>query len=855
MPPKTTKRGAAASGAKRGGRAPRGTSKAAQNQQQQPEPVEEKAVIEEPKVEENPVIDGKTREEAKTVKKDEDEIESIDEYEKDERLDLEDHDPEYEPEEYGGVDYDEKEIEQEEGHEVGDEVEEEVEDNVGEEGDSGEEEVEDGHDEIECEEDDEHADEEHEHAEMADVEEEEHRGVVKERRKRKEFEVFVGGLDKDATQDDLRKVFGEVGIVTEVRLMMNPQTKKNKGFALLRFENMEQAKRAVEELKNPVINRKQCGVTPSQDSDTLYFGNICKIWTKEAEKLKHYGVTNVEDITLVEDSNDKGTNRGFAFLEFSSRSDAMDAFKRLQKRDVVFGVDKPAKVSFADSFIDPGDEIMLKLYLSMHFLLHGMKITAVVFSRNMAKLKRLSLLGTCELPVGKDYGFVTFGSHDAAIRCAESITGTELGEGEKKTKVRARLSRPLQRGRGKHVGRGDYRPGRGPPRGLFGADLHPVVFLRVGQEESEVVLCRQSGLLVLEIDVLSCIFSSKVVVDHRQTYALRISKGQIYRTTDFHMQIKCYMQQILRGLEHCHSRGILHRDIKGANILVDRKGNLKIADFGLATITNPNKKHLLTSRVVTLWYRAPELLLGATDYEAAIDLWSVGCIIAELFHGKPIMPGRTEVCGTNTQDIQAVWLTTEAFWKKTKLPLASSFRSQRVYKRSLSQTFKDFPSSALALLEVLLSIDPQERGTASSALRSGFFTSKPLPCDPSKLPRYPSSKELEARIRRQRGVSVKGGKGDNASKISSKQRAIPDGQGQPNTGMHYQTDSGNRFPIVPPRVRNGCTHQSKSVIHPNAVAVGYSWNKKINGDPFIQFMASAKFLQSNQDKALNYVNL
>lgn len=79
------------------------------------------------------------------------------------------------------------------------------------------------------------------------------------------------------------------------------------------------------------------------------------------EKLKHYGIENVEDLTLVEDSNNEGMNRGFAFLEFSSRSDAMDAFKRLQKRDVLFGVDRPAKVSFADSFIDPGDEIMAQV--------------------------------------------------------------------------------------------------------------------------------------------------------------------------------------------------------------------------------------------------------------------------------------------------------------------------------------------------------------------------------------------------------------------------------------------------------------------------------------------------------------
>jgi serine/threonine protein kinase len=103
------------------------------------------------------------------------------------------------------------------------------------------------------------------------------------------------------------------------------------------------------------------------------------------------------------------------------------------------------------------------------------------------------------------------------------------------------------------------------------------------------------------------------------------------------------MHQLLSGLEHCHTRGVLHRDIKGSNLLLDNMGTLKIADFGLASFFDPNHKQPMTSRVVTLWYRPPELLLGATDYGVGVDLWSAGCILAELLAGKPIMPGRTEV--------------------------------------------------------------------------------------------------------------------------------------------------------------------------------------------------------------------
>ncbi|GMH00645.1 hypothetical protein Nepgr_002484 [Nepenthes gracilis] len=402
------------------------------------------------------------------VKKEDEVKETVDEYEKGEWLDLEDNEPEYEPEEYdGGVDYDEKEFDQEDGQEEGDEGMEEAEEgDVGEEeeGDIAEEGTEDVPEEFEGEEDDERAGEEHEHAELLDAEvEEENREVFKERRKRKEFEVFVGGLDKDATENDLRKVFSAVGEVVEIRLMMNPQTKKNKGFAFLRFATVEQAKRALTELKNPVVNGKQCGVTPSQDSDTLFLGNICKTWTKEAleKKLKHYGIEKIEDLTLVEDSNNPGMNRGFAFLEFSSRSDAMDAFKRLQKRDVVFGVDRPAKVSFADSFIDPGDEIMAQVKTVFvdglpaswdedrvrEVLKKFGQIEKIELARNMTSARR------------KDFGFVTFDTHDAAVMCAKSINNADLGEGDAKAKVRVRLSRPLQRGKGKRATHGDHRGG------------------------------------------------------------------------------------------------------------------------------------------------------------------------------------------------------------------------------------------------------------------------------------------------------------------------------------------------------------------------------------------------------------
>ncbi|KAI9098448.1 hypothetical protein K1719_025073 [Acacia pycnantha] len=223
-----------------------------------------------------------------------------------------------------------------------------------------------------------------------------------------------------------------------------------------------------------------------------------------------------------------------------------------------------------------------------------------------------------------------------------------------------------------------------------------------------------------------CIY---LVFDFMQSDLARIISRPEERLTE--PQVKCYMHQLLSGLQHCHDRGILHRDIKGSNLLIDKNGMLKIADFGLANFYNPNHNQYLTNRVVTLWYRAPELLLGATNYGAGIDLWSAGCLLAEMFKGIPIMPGRTEVeqlhiifrlCGTPSEE----------YWRK--LNLSTTFRPPKSYRPSLAESFRDLPPSSVGLLCTLLTLDPAYRGTASKALQNPFFFTIPLACELSGLP-------------------------------------------------------------------------------------------------------------------------
>lgn len=107
-------------------------------------------------------------------------------------------------------------------------------------------------------------------------------------------------------------------------------------------------------------------------------------------------------------------------------------------------------------------------------------------------------------------------------------------------------------------------------------------------------------------------------------------------------EIKTLLLQLTSAVEHLHSNWILHRDLKTSNILMNNRGQIKIADFGMARYYgDPPPK--LTQLVVTLWYRSPELLLGAEKYDAKVDMWSVGCIFGELLTKEPLMQGKNEV--------------------------------------------------------------------------------------------------------------------------------------------------------------------------------------------------------------------
>lgn len=212
-------------------------------------------------------------------------------------------------------------------------------------------------------------------------------------------------------------------------------------------------------------------------------------------------------------------------------------------------------------------------------------------------------------------------------------------------------------------------------------------------------------------------------------------------------QVKTYMQQLLNGLMYCHKREVLHRDIKGSNLLVDNSGNLKIADFGLARTYN-DKLRRYTNRVITLWYRSPELLLGSENYGPEVDIWSVGCLLVELLLKKPLFPGKDEpeqidyIFGTMGPPTEENWPDWETLPNAGMVPHGK-------YKASRLEKKLDFLSpNAYDLITKLLEFNPKIRISAEEALDHPWFWSDPMPAAKDDMPKYRASHEWQVKQRK-----------------------------------------------------------------------------------------------------------
>jgi serine/threonine protein kinase len=223
-------------------------------------------------------------------------------------------------------------------------------------------------------------------------------------------------------------------------------------------------------------------------------------------------------------------------------------------------------------------------------------------------------------------------------------------------------------------------------------------------------------------------------------------------------EVKTLALQLLQAVEFLHSKWIVHRDIKLSNLLYTKKGQLKVADFGLARQLSVPVPSDLTPVVMTLWYRAPEVLLELGHYSFAVDCWSIGCILAELLDARPLFDGNSEV-ETVDSIFRLLGAPSERIWpeivnaKLIRVDAIDLREAQRRYPYNLlSDRFTHLSREGLDLLQRLLTFRPRHRMTARDAASHTYFHVSPYPTAEDFMPTFPSFHEDDVREQKRRRI-------------------------------------------------------------------------------------------------------